>query len=84
MVLKKEKSLRSQINAKIKLISSYREQMNADDLLRAYSDLFDNNVTLQKYKVSLDKETNFENETKVQVLVDFLAQWKEKNKYLDY
>lgn len=51
---------------------------NYDETMRAYSDLRDAQATLDKYKVQLDKLINYENEDKVQVLVDFLNDWGNK------
>lgn len=49
-----------------------------DELYRAYIDLGEAKATLNKYQVQLDKLVNFENEEKIEVLVEFLKQWKEQ------
>lgn len=74
--------LRKELRLKIKAITDTRaftdEYFHIEDLLNVYTGLHETTKALQKYKTQLDKEINFENETKIQVLVDFLAQWKEK------
>jgi len=47
------------------------------ELANAYSDLRDAQLTLAKYEVQMTEIVNFENEDKIEVLVEFLKQWRE-------
>lgn len=51
---------------------------NLDELMRAYIDLFDADNTINKYKTALDKLTNFEKEEKIEIIWNFLQDWKQK------
>lgn len=57
---------------------SYSKGPNMMELWTAYSDLRDILVTKQKYEDKLAEVNNFENEDKIQVLVDFLDAWEEQ------
>lgn len=49
---------------------------NFDELRSAYIDLAEQKATLNKYKVALDKETNFQKMEKIETIWKFLQQWK--------
>jgi hypothetical protein len=58
----------------------YKEQFIKDcdyEIRYAEQDLRNNQNTLENYKSQLEKIINFEKEDKIQVLVDFLNEWKE-------
>ena len=42
----------------------------------AYSDLREAQNTLEKYQVQLTEIVNFENEDKIEILVEFLNKWR--------
>lgn len=52
---------------------------NIDELYRAYCDLRDANNTLSKYQAKIDEIDNYEKEDKIEVLVTFLAKWRENS-----
>lgn len=47
------------------------------ELANAYSDLREAEQTLAKYEVQMTEIVNFENEDKIEVLVEFLKKWRE-------
>lgn len=51
---------------------------NFDEAYRAYTDLAEQKATLQKYKIALDKLSNFENEKKIAVIWEFLQNWRKE------
>ncbi len=52
---------------------------SSDDLWRKYYDLIEAKAIVNKYREQIDVLDNFEKETKIQVLVDFLEDWKLKS-----
>lgn len=56
--------------------SEWNKGPNMNELYSAYRDLAEAKNTLAKYQVQLDKLTNFENEEKIEVIWNFLQQWK--------
>lgn len=54
----------------------YHHSSDIDEVMRAYGDLREAQKTLEKYQVQLSEITNFENEDKIEVLVEFLKQWR--------
>ncbi len=50
---------------------------NISELKNAYRDLGEARNTLEKYKVELQKLDNYENAEKIEVIWDFLMQWKD-------
>jgi hypothetical protein len=74
-----KKEARQKLNDYIKVNfpnSGYTSDIN--EWANAYNDLREAEVTLAKYEVQMTEIVNFEKEDKIQVLVDFLNDWREK------
>lgn len=56
----------------------YHHSSDIDEVMRAYGDLREAQKTLEKYQVQLAEIVNFENEDKIEVLVEFLQNWRTK------
>lgn len=56
----------------------YHRSSDIDEVARAYGDLREAQKTLEKYQVQLAEIVNFENEDKIEVLVEFLQNWRAK------
>lgn len=57
---------------------SWSKGPNMEELYRAYRELYDNNITLDKYKIQLDKVDNFDKMEKIPAIWDFLQNWRKE------
>lgn len=74
--------LKNETRKKLMAISSAHERSKyfneVDELARAYRELTEAEATLAKYEVQMTEIVNYENEDKIEVLVDFLNNWRAK------
>ena len=62
---------------KAKSYLSDEDELNLDNARRTYQQLNTLNNTLEKYKASLEKKSDFKSTDKISIIWDFLVKWKE-------